>query len=503
MIVARTRLASKLHHRRWHPYSTETNKRKHEVGIGGVKIRYPQDKTLVRLQKLSFGPPRIHSGEFEATESSAIQVDKLPSNRLTTKEIKATDSATLVDLPESISQVIHLQEEPAISSKSSGECDDRCIRRDNVTTPCLLLQKSTVPSTGKSADISTCLLLMQQLGVMSQSEISTVNALEFQRVTATSSAEPLGQKPGMTPGSAAMPSILPVVPQLYIIDADALPNPNSLPSSLGLPARLETLSSEQKIRNGGHPDTQPQDANVPASEILKFTTPSSDDLPMQRRDVPDETSRSAATPSSDMQRQNDSVSSTQSSDGNTNDTDPACSSVHRPLATLDLQDLPVLPAPSVTSKFFSSLTGQNSNADSVSVVSFANNPGSINLQQMLESQRVAVIQPEDISEASDVPYQANILQTVQVAEVSRSVDVPQAADPFQPVNVPHPARALQPVDIRQGTEMPQYMDVDVDAGMLNSSDFDGYASDSDDDQLRSGQILKSATYRLLKSQPVS
>ena len=124
---------------------------------------------------------------------------------------------------------------------------------------------------------------------------------------------------------------------------------------------------------------------------------------------------------------------------------------------------------------------------------------------MLESQRVAVIQPEDISEASDVPYQANIpqLQTVQVAEVPRSVDVPQVVDPFQPVNVPHPACALQPVDIRQGTEMPQYIDVDVDAGMVNSSDFDGYASDSDDDQLRSGQILKSATYRLLKSQPVS
>lgn len=124
----------------------------------------------------------------------------------------------------------------------------------------------------------------------------------------------------MTPGSAAMPSILSAVPQLYIIDTDALPNPNSLPSSLGLPARLKTLSSEQEIGSGGHPDTQPQDANVPASEILKFTTPSSD-LPMQRRDVPDETSRSAATPSSDMQHQNSSVSSMHSSDGNTNDTD--------------------------------------------------------------------------------------------------------------------------------------------------------------------------------------
>jgi hypothetical protein len=87
-------------------------------------------------------------------ESSAIQVAKLPSS-LTTEEIKSTDSATLVDLPESISQVIRLQEEPAISN--NGECDDRCICRRNVTTPCLLLQKSTVSSAGKSVDVSTCL----------------------------------------------------------------------------------------------------------------------------------------------------------------------------------------------------------------------------------------------------------------------------------------------------------------------------------------------------------
>ena len=87
--------------------------------------------------------------------------------------------------------------------------------------------------------------------------------------------------------------------------------------------------------------------------------------------------------------------------------------------------------------------------------------------------------------------------------------VPRFASEPQPQES-HPTNISQPVDIRQGTDMPQCTDMDVD--MLsdvdvdsNGSDFDsdGYMRDSDDNELRSGRILKSATYRRLKSQPVS
>ena len=71
-------------------------------------------------------------------------------------------------------------------------------------------------------------------------------------------------------------------------------------------------------------------------------------------------------------------------------------------------------------------------------------------------------------------------------------------------DVPHQIGALPPcstqtTDMPQGMDMPHAMDVDVLSDM--DSDSEGYASDSDN-QARS-DILKSNTYRRIKSRPVS
>jgi len=64
------------------------------------------------------------------------------------------DSVTLVDLPELIGQVVHVEEEPVTGIESS-EPDDVGICQDNITT-CLLSQESMALGAGKRVDFSMC-----------------------------------------------------------------------------------------------------------------------------------------------------------------------------------------------------------------------------------------------------------------------------------------------------------------------------------------------------------
>jgi len=160
LAVARARLISKLRNR-WHPYSTHNCKRKHAVGWGETRIQVPRkDKPksrAVQVRKPSSGQSIIPSGGIESKESSANQEDKLPSSRPTKRrsgEIRSMDSITLVDLPELIGQVVHVEEEPATGIESS-EPDDVGICQDNITT-CLLSQESMALGAGKRVDFSMC-----------------------------------------------------------------------------------------------------------------------------------------------------------------------------------------------------------------------------------------------------------------------------------------------------------------------------------------------------------
>jgi hypothetical protein len=113
---------------------------------------------LVEVRNPSSGLPMIPSGEVELMEST-IQVDRLPSGQSMTRiseGIKSPDTAALMDLSESIGQVMHLNDGPVIGSKSSEECepDDACIHHLFPTS--LLSQESKPPTAGKSVEASVC-----------------------------------------------------------------------------------------------------------------------------------------------------------------------------------------------------------------------------------------------------------------------------------------------------------------------------------------------------------
>ena len=143
-----------------------------------------------------------------------------------------------------------------------------------------------------------------------------------------------------------------------------------------------------------------------------------------------------------------------------------------------------IPLP-VTSNFVASVD-QNSTSDSIS---FAHKSQELDSQQMTGPQ-VAVIQP---TERRDVPHQT--YETARVIDISRSTGIPMVTD------VPRPGHGY-PTDARtvDSPQTPQCMDVDM--LYVNSSDSDGYTSDLDGNQ-ESSQVLKSATYRRLKAEPVS
>jgi hypothetical protein len=170
---------------------------------------------------------------------------------------------------------------------------------------------------------------------------------------------------------------------------------------------------------------------------------------------------------------------------------------NKELAMLDAQDSPIHSASILlpeASNFVAPSVSQNGNANCISVVLLRH-----------DDQPVGFLEPQqstakDISEPSDI----------QVTDLSRPMDVPQAMNKSQIVGVPQPAVPLRPhecptdvprttQDICQRMEMPQYLDVDVD--ML--SDFDGSAGDDENQSGDSDQILNSSTYHQLITQPVS
>ena len=169
---------------------------------------------------------------------------------------------------------------------------------------------------------------------------------------------------------------------------------------------------------------------------------------------------------------------------------------NKELAMLDAQDSPVHSASiPEASNFVAPSVAQNGNANCISVVPLRHDDQSVGF---LEPQQSAA---KDISEP----------RGIQVTDLSRPMDVPRAMEESQIVGVPQSAVALQPYgchptdvprtieDICQGTDMPQYLDVDVDM----FSDFDGSAGDDENQSGDSDQILNSATYHQLKTQPVS